>query len=282
MELEKPDFFIENDYAFGGMSYEESKQSIYWETDSTYTSQVNYELKTPCIVKSMPLIGPSQTLQTVNSWQSFNTYVLLLDGRDRERSTLSQRKMYRMLAPWAMGNHIFMHLTSAKSEVVKEAVDQCVATGYEMIILSFGSGLNMEDTSKENLDKFKALADYAHSKGIQIGGYSLFSSRSINPETDVIDIKAGKPGGATFGNAPCLGSQWGLDYLKKLEHFFKYTGFNILEHEGPYTGDFCAPTTHPGHKDYYDSQWKQWKLSTDFYQWLHKRDVYINAPDFIF
>ncbi len=64
-----------------------------------------------------------------------------------------------------------------------------------MVILSFGSGLSMEDVSGKNVAKYKALVDYAHGKGIQLGGYSLFSSRRINDETDVIDFKTGKPGG---------------------------------------------------------------------------------------
>jgi hypothetical protein len=276
----KPNFYIENDYAFGGMIYEESNQSMRWETDPAYTSQVNYSLQTPCIVKSGPKVGPAQLLSNGQDWQSINTFVMPLDGTNRERNTLSQRKMYRMLAPWSTENPIFLHLTSTNPEVVKEAVDQCVHTGYEMIILSFSCGLNMEDQSQANLDKFKQLADYAHSKGIQMGGYSLFSSRTINPETDVISIKTGKPGGANFGNAPCLGSQWGIDYLKKIKNFIDYTGIDLLEHDGPYPGDFCASTTHPGHQGYDDSQWKQWKQTTDFYQSLQAKDIYMNIPDF--
>jgi hypothetical protein len=278
----KPNLYLENDYAFNGMTYEESEQSIHWETDPAYTSQVNYMLQTPCIVKSSPKVGPAQTIGRGQQWQGFNTYVMPLDGTERERNTLSQRKMYRLLAPWSTENPIFMHLTSTKPEIVKEAVEQCVATGYEMIILSFGSGLNMEDTSAANMNKFRELAAYAHSKGIEIGGYSLFSSRTINPATDVINVKTGKPGGATFGNAPCLGSQWGIDYLKKISRFITYTGFNIFEHDGPYPGDFCASTTHPGHKGYHDSQWNQWKQSIELYQSLLARNVYMNVPDFYF
>ncbi|WP_423735820.1 NPCBM/NEW2 domain-containing protein [Chitinophaga caseinilytica] len=278
----KPNFHIENDYAFGGFTYEDSKQSIAWETDRTYTSQASYGLETPCVVKSQPKTGPAEKVAPGQQFETFRTYLLALDGTDRERNGLSQRKMYRTLAPWSTENPIFLHLTSTKPEIVKAAVDQCVETGYEMIILSFGSGLNMEDMSNANLRKFKELADYAHGKGIEIGGYSLFSSRSINPETDVIDVKTGKPGGATFGNAPCAGSEWGIAYLDKLKRFFSETGFDILEHDGPYPGDFCASGTHPGHEGYEDSQWKQWKQTVDFYKWLAGRGTYMNFPDFYF
>ena len=62
-----------------------------------------------------------------------------------------------------------------------------------MVILSFGSGLNMEDDSPSNIEKYKLLADYAHSKRIKLGGYSLFSSRRIDDENDVIDPVTGLP-----------------------------------------------------------------------------------------
>jgi len=140
----------------------------------------------------------------------------------------------------------------------------------------------MEDTTETNIQKIKTLVDYAHSKGIEMGGYSLFSSRSIDEQNDVINPKTGKRGGAIFGNAPCLGSEWGLAYLQKLKTFITKTGFDLLEHDGPYPGDICASTLHPGHEGMYDSQWKQWWLSVSFYRWLQAKGVYVNAPDWYF
>lgn len=278
-----PNLYVENEYAFSGMTYEESNQALTWEIDPSYTSQVNWERQMPCLLKSQPKIGPQKMLAKGATFESFRTFVLALDGTNRERNTLAKRKMYRTLAPWVTENPIFMHLTSTDPVVVKKAIDQCAETGYEMVILSFGSGLNMEDTSATNIQKFKALADYAHSKNIQLGGYSLFSSRRIDDATDVVDIKTGLPGGAKFGgHAPCGGSEWGIAYFKKLKTFLSRTGFDILEHDGPYPGDFCASTTHPGHVDYYDSQWMQWQQTTDFYKWLRQEGIYTNIPDFYF
>jgi hypothetical protein len=148
-----------------------------------------------------------------------------------------------------------------------------------MVILSFGSGLTMEDLSDKNIRKFRELADYAHERGIEFGGYSLFSSRKIGPETDVVDKETGFPGGAKFGNAPCAGSDWGIAYYQKLKGFFERTGFDVLEHDGPYPGDFCASTTHPGHEGHGDSQWKQWRQVTDFYKELRAKGIYMNLPD---
>jgi len=175
-----------------------------------------------------------------------------------------------------------MHLVSRNDYQVKEAIDQCKATGYEALILSFGSHCNMEDTSASNIARWKILADYAHEKGILIGSYSLFSSRRIDDETDVVDPATGKPGGAFFGNAPCMGSKWGLTYIDKLKYFMSSTGFNLFENDGPYPGDVCASTSHPGHKNLDDSQWKQMELQKGLYKWCNENGIYVNAPDWYF
>ena len=112
-------------------------------------------------------------------FRSVRTHELLMDSYDRERRGLAIRKMYRTVAPWTTENPIFMHLISKTDDEVRNAVDQCAATGYEALILSFGSHCNMEDTAAENVKRWKILADYAHSKNIRIGSYSLFSSRAI-------------------------------------------------------------------------------------------------------
>jgi len=141
----------------------------------------------------------------------------------------------------------------------------------------------MEDTSLQNVQKWKALADYAHGKGIKIGSYSLFSSRRISDEDDVIDPATAKPdAGAFFGHAPCMGSNWGLAYLNKLKYFLGETGFDIFENDGPYPGDVCASTKHPGHKNLDDSQWKQMELQKGLYHWCNQHGIYVNAPDWYF
>jgi len=175
-----------------------------------------------------------------------------------------------------------MHLVSKNDKEVYNAIDQCAATGYEALILSFGSHINMEDTTARNLARCAAIAAYAHNKGIKIGIYSLFSSRRISEDDDVINPKTGKTGGAFFGNAPCFGSKWGLAYRDKTKQFFTTTHFDIWENDGPYPGDLCASTKHPGHRDVEDSQWRQIEIQKELYHWLNARNVYINAPDWYF
>lgn len=283
-QMKKPQgIYIETNYAFNNaMRYTISDQTTHWKTDSSYTSQVNYNYETPCILEVYPDYAPGITLQTEEHFESIRTYELLLDSYDRERRGLMVRKMYRSIAPWTTQNPIFMHLVSKNDEQVRSAIDQCVATGYEGLILSFGSHCNMEDSTVANINRWKTLTDYAHSKNILIGSYSLFSSRRISDEHDVISPVTGKPGGAFFGNAPCFGSAWGLAYLDKLKYFMAKTGFDIFENDGPYPGDRCASTVHPGHEGLEDSQWRQMALQKSLYHWCNENGIYVNAPDWYF
>ncbi len=277
-----PNILVQSDYAFHDMSSRFSNKTVHWLPDPQYSSQVNYLRQTPCLLAVFPPIGPGIVLSPGDTFRTFRIWELFLDSHDRERKGLAERRMYRILSPWATENPIFMHLTSTDPEVIRSAVDQCAETGFEMVILSFGSGFNMEDTRPENIAKFKGLADYAHSKGIQLGGYSLFSSRRIDDRNDCIHPQTGKPGGAIFGNAPCLGSAWGIEYLNHLRNFLSKTGFDLLEHDGPYPGDLCASSGHPGHEGLEDSQWQQWSMTVEFYEWLREQGIYLNAPDWYF
>lgn len=283
-KMAKPNgLYIENNFAFNNaMRYNLSDQATNWKVDPLYTSQVNYDYQTPCLLEVHPKLNMGLVLKNNESVESIRTYELLQDSYDRERKGLAIRKMYRTISPWVTSNPIFMHLVSKNDDQVRTAIDQCAATGYEALILSFGSHCNMEDTSSANMQKWKVLADYAHSKNVLIGSYSLFSSRKIGPDTDVIDPKTGKPGGAFFGNAPCLGSVWGLNYLEKLKIFMKTTGFSIFENDGPYPGDVCASVAHPGHEGLHDSQWKQMELQKSLYRWCNENGIYVNAPDWYF
>ncbi len=276
--------YVETNYAFNNaMRYDLSDQTLHWKADPSYTSQVNYNLQTPCLMEVYPGRGIGITLNPGEQFRSVRSYELLMDSYDRERRGLAIRQLYRTIAPWTTANPIFMHLVSKEDAQVKAAIDQCAATGYEAVIMSFGSHCNMEDTSVANIRRWKTMADYAHSKKIALGGYSLFSSRRISDADDVIDPITGKPdAGAFFQHAPCLGSNWGLAYLAKLKYFIRSTGFDIFENDGPYPGDVCASTSHPGHKGLDDSQWRQMELQKDLYHWCNEQGVYVNAPDWYF
>lgn len=274
---ELPNFAVSTDYSFGGMGQSNSNKTVHFVPDPAYATQVNYERQTPCLLEVRPPYGPDIELAPGQSVESFRTFLLLHDSTERERRGLALRRMYRVLAPWVLDNPLLLHVTTTNPETVKAAIDQCAEVGFEMVILSFGSGLNMEDTSPQNLAKFKALADYAHSKKVRLGGYSLLASRRISDEHDVKN-----PNGAIFGNSPCLGSKWGIEYFEKITKFLTETGFDVLEHDGSYPGDICSAPHHPGHRGLADSQWTQFMKIRSFYHWCHNKQIYLNVPDFYF
>jgi len=115
---------------------------------------------------------------------SIRCFELLRDGNDRERRGLAQRRLYRTIAPWSQENPVMVHLISSDPAAIRKIVDQGAAVGVEMIILSFGSGMNLESTDPSYWAKFREVADYAKTKGIVIGGYSLLASRGAANTND--------------------------------------------------------------------------------------------------
>jgi hypothetical protein len=278
----RPNLFIESDYSFGGFKPKMATKTVNWVTDPQYTTQINFELKSPALLECRTPQGPDLDIAPGDTFVSCRTFELALEGTNRERNSLAQRRMYRTLAPWSQENPLLLHVTSSKPQDVRLAIDQCAEVGFEMLIMSFGSGFNAESEDPAYRASIKGLVDYAHSKNIVLGGYSLLASRRIDDENDAINPKTGKPGGAIFGNSPCLESQWGQNYFRKLKAFYEATGLDVLEHDGSYPGDVCASTKHPGHKGEADSQCQQWRTITDFYKWCRGRGIYLNVPDWYF
>ena len=275
-----PNMHVETDFACGGFRADQSGISVKWLKDRNYTSQRNYSLNTPCVLQVTAPVGPDQRIGPGGTFSSMHVWEMLFDSYDRERKGLFTRRFYSQVAPWSTENPIFLHLTSTDPAVVRRAVDQCAECGYEMIIISFGSGLNMEDISEENVQRFKALVDYAHSKGIEMGCYSLLASRRVSEEVDCINPTTGKTGGMRFGNSPCLSTTWGEEYFHKLKQFMHRTGMTCLEHDGSYPGDVCASTEHAFHRGLADSQWTQYQRIASFYHELAAEGIYTNVPDF--
>ena len=283
VEMPKPNIQVATDYQFGGMAPANvTTSSVFWEPDPEYHTQVGYTKQTPCLLKVKPIIGPSQIIAPGEIFETFRAWVLINDSYDKLRNTLAYRKLNRIIAPWVTENPLMMHIRYSDDEAVKLALDQCAEVGFEMAIMTFGSGFNIEDTSAANIAKWKKWADYAHEIGVELGGYSLLSSRSISAKDDVINHRTGERGGVIHGNAPCLGSDWGMNYLETLYDFYSETGMNLLEHDGSYPGHICASTTHPGHRGVDDSQWNQWKMISDFYKWCRAEGIYLNVPDWYY
>ena len=279
-----PHFHVETDFAFGGFSVKNSQRhSVHWRPDTDWKTQVNWARQNPSLLEVKPSLGPDQTISPGQLFESFRVFELVFDSTSRERQGLALRRLYRTVAPWVTENPVTLHVVSTDETVVKNAIDQAASCGFEMVSLSFGSGLNMEDESSANLAKFRALADYAAAKSIHLGGYSLLSSRRIKPDSDnIINPETGQPGGQTHGYCPALASAWGQDYFRRLTHFFERTRFLQFTHDGSYPGDFDDAARPPRQKGLLDSQWVQWRIITQFYQWLRARGAYLRVPDYYY
>ena len=69
-----------------------------------------------------------------------------------------------------------------------------------------------------------------------------------------------------------------------LSSFLVLTSFTLIqtdiwENDGPYPGDVCASTTHPGHKGLDDSQWRQMEIQKELYHSL-QRNNHLKSADF--
>jgi hypothetical protein len=282
-QVSNPYIQVETDYSFVATHAASNVHSVArWVPDKQYTTQVNYRLEAPLLLEVRPPLGPAVDVAAGGTFESFRVFELIHDSTERERRGLAVRRMYRVLTPWATENPMLMHVRRADPEAVKTAIDQCAEAGFEMVIMSFGSGFNIENEDPAYVAGIRKLVDYGRAKGVELGGYSLLASRKIGPEDDAINPKTGAPGGAIFGDSPCLGSRWGGEYFRKLTQFIDATGLGVLEHDGSYPGDVCASKSHPGHRDLDDSQWMQWRKISGFYQWARARGLYLNVPDWYF
>jgi len=275
-EQEKHRLHIESDYAFAGMD------TTHWGPDAEYKTQTDYHYQMPVLLTSKYPLGPGAHLYPAEQFRSFRTFELLYDSDDRERQGLAHRRMYRTLAPQVTENPIFMHVRNSEPSAVRLAIDQCAEVGFEMVILTFGSGFNIESEDADYIAEFESLVDYAHSKGIGIGGYTLMcASRNVGDENNCISPETSKPG-SKFGQSACLASEWGDGYFRRVLNFMEATGIDIIETDGPYHGDVCASSRHKHHQGLADSQLKQWQACVEFYHECRKRGIYINSPDWYY
>jgi hypothetical protein len=275
--MELSTLYVESDYAFLAMNGKSAnKQAVRWLKDANYQTQTSYFHEAICQLEVGPEFGPDSDVAPGETMTSVRAFELSRDGTDRERRGLAQRRMYRTVAPWTQENPVMSHLIASDPATIRRIVDQASDVGMELVILSFGSGMNMENRDPGYQAKYKEVADYAKSKSIVIGAYSLLASRGAASAAD----NCGGPGARIrYGVMPCLAAQWGQGYLAQIKSFLTNTGFGCFENDGSYPGDTCAHTDHPGHHGLADSQWVQFQAMTGLYKWCRANGIYLNVPD---
>ena len=216
----------------------------------------------------------------VAEFVSFRTFLLLTDTGEPERFGLSVRRLYRLWAPQIQENPIFFHATDTSTAGFKQEIDQMKAVGFEMLIYSFGSGFNLEDTSPAYVASVGAQIDYARSQGIEVGGYDLICLQrgqggyggNVGVQWDTV-----LPAGG-LGEDACFASGW-VDKLTNMTYTFVDRGLTMVETDGPYGGEPCASTNHSGHMQLSDSIYQQTRTQAEWYAALRAANVYINQPD---
>ncbi|WP_165223960.1 alpha-galactosidase [Aquisphaera insulae] len=277
-DQERPNLWVETDYAFLAMNGSHAaRQSVSLDPDPDYPTQVNYNRTTRCLLRVAPPLGPDQVIAPKGTFESFRAFELLPGSTDRERRGLALRRMYRTIAPWSSENPLMFHVRSAKPEDLRRAIDQAADVGFELLIMTFGSGFDFESRDPAYRARYAAIVAEAKARGLALGGYSLLASRAAATPADNTQ---GVP--ARYGVMPCLGARWGIDYLAQLRSFIHEAGLGVLEHDGSYPGDRCNATNHPGHSGLADSQWAQWAAIADFYKWCRSEGVFLNVPDWYF
>lgn len=272
-EEQKNYVHVESEYAFNTMV------TTAWVPDPEYLTQVDYLYQSPILLKSRYPMGPGVVLKPGEQFDSFRTFELFHDSDDRDRRGLARRRMFRVVAPNVLENPIFMHVRQSDSKALRLAVDQCAEVGFEMVIMTFGSGFDIESEDPAYIARIKGDIDYAHGKGVEVGGYTLMcASRDVGPENNCISPETGQPG-SMFGQSACLASEWADGYVRRVLNFMDATGLSMIETDGPFHGDKCASTKHAHHSGLNDSQLAQWKACVNFYHECRKRGIFINTPD---
>jgi hypothetical protein len=205
---------------------------------------------------------------------SYRVLELWADSVEPERKGLSRRKMTRLLAPQSSEAPLFFHLTDASPAGFHKAIDQMHAVGgFDMLIYSFGSGFDLENTKPEYLAQLLNLTNYAQSRGIEVGGYDLISDTRGGTGFDTIDPHSQKP-----TNNACFASGWNREITSKVLTQMRKAGVSMLETDGPYAGNPCAASDHD-HVGAADSIDMQWKGQAQFYSLMREHGVYVHAPD---
>ena len=94
----KPPIHMQSDYAFCGGTIASSDQTTHWDPDPEFTSQINYELKSPVTLVSRPPIGPDALVTPGDSFQNLRARLNCCSGGDdRERRGLELRRFQQTI-----------------------------------------------------------------------------------------------------------------------------------------------------------------------------------------
>jgi len=219
-------------------------------------------------------MGPDIVLPPGSTWESFRVIEICHDSMEEERQNLARRRWMRTLAPQMTENPIYWHLTDQNNLLT--AINETAQAGFEMLIMSFGSGFNPESKDPKYIASMTNAVKFAHSLNVLIGGYTLQQNPNVglNFSTEAIDPATGKGAGIA-----CFATLAHKQYRESLTYFVNTTGLDMLETDGPYEGAPCAAHNHEFHRGLGDSQVAQDYYVQDWYRSMKVHDTYFTVPD---
>ena len=215
-----------------------------------------------------------------SEFESFKVILLALsEHSDATRQSLSVQRMTQLLAPHVTENPLFFHVTNVTEGNFERVVDQMAEVGFEMLIYSFGSGFDLENTTQ--IQHVRQQVQYAKSRGLEVGGYDLIClDRGKNTYGNNVGDEwtaVAQNGNLTLD--ACFASGWYDKLLGLVREFVKETGITMLETDGPYGGGACASTNHSHHNGWEDSVYQQTRLQNELFRELRSLGIYVNQPD---
>ena len=279
------DKFVAISYAMS----KENQEKIYMETDYNGGCMMNNNRKLSVHqfedkIQTTFDMGPAADIKSGETFKGFRSFQLLHSVMFYEQKMIEIKTMMRYLLPWVNESPLIMHITSDRSSKVRKVIDDCAEVGFDSVIQSFGSTINQESKREKYIQRHKKLYNYAHSKGISIGGYTLAVIKNYLPiigphvntyERDTYGVKG--------SIARCMCTDWSKGYWDSIVNFNKRTGADLIEIDGPYHFYKCNGGDTHNHKGLEDSRYMQWKESTvEAFARLKELGMHINAPDWMF
>ena len=111
-----------------------------------------------------------------------------------------------------------------------------------MIMMSFGSGFTMEDTSVANTQRISALIDYARLHNLEVGGYDLIDLKEATAAESAfatVDPATNRTGGSL-----CFASGWRRGLTTDVLTWVENHSLTAIETDGPYGGAVCGSHLH--------------------------------------
>lgn len=155
-----PTIHVETDFTNCSMHGASAQTDVvHWIADPEYATQVNYRRATKCLLECRPPQGPNAVVEPGKSFETFRTWILAFENRDETRQALSLCRMYQTIAPWVNENPLIHHVRSADPAAVRLAIEQSAAVGFELVLMTFGSGFDIENDTPDYLKTIRELAD---------------------------------------------------------------------------------------------------------------------------